>query len=116
MEYRQRYKYPFVVSCLMLVSGAALGIVRHLAFDFIFILGGVGYGLYYMLMPTEGLDLRLRRLVRMNVFASLLFILSGVARLGLFDSYGHQLWVVFLLMGVIFMAYASIIPNIGRKK
>lgn len=108
------YQYLYIISSLMLVSGAALGIVGHIIFDLIYLFGGVGYGLYFLLLPEVGRSIRRRRLVRMNVFAALLFVLSAASRMGLLDRYGSQLWVVALLLGLIFMIYANII--LGRRE
>lgn len=109
------YRYLYIVSCLMLVSGAALGIVGHVVFDVIYLLGALGYGLYYLLIPAQGLGVRMRRLVRMNVFAALLFLLSGSNRLGAFSQYGQQLWIVLLLLGLIFMVYANVVIGRGQN-
>ncbi len=111
-----RYRYLYIASTLLLLIGAATGIAQSLAMDIVYLVGALGYGLYYVLVPTDGLELRMRRLVRMNVFAALLFILSAVARLGVLDAYGSQLWVVCLLLGLIFMVYASVIPMLGKDR
>ena len=42
----KKYKYLYIVSVLMLLSGAALAMTRHTAFDVLYTLGGVGYTLY----------------------------------------------------------------------
>lgn len=104
-----KYRYLYIVSALMLLSGAALGMVRHIIFDVIYLLGAVGHGIYFIVAADPKAELRTKRLVRMNVFASLLFALSGLARLGLLDTYGQQLWVLFLLLGLIFMLYANLV-------
>lgn len=113
----RQYKYLYIVSSLMLVFGAALGIVQHIAYDYIYLLGAVGYGLYFLLAQDKDAPLRERRLVRMNVFASLLFIISAVFRLGYLPaSYGQQLWVLFMLLGLVFMLYANLVFVWSKKK
>lgn len=113
---KQQYKYLYIVSTLMILSGAALGMVEHLAFHLIYLLGGAGYLLYYLIAPEEHLPLRERRLIQMNAFAGLLFVVSGVARLGVFDAWGAKLWILFLLLAVIFMIYANLVlANIRSK-
>ena len=49
----KKYKYLYIVSVLMLLSGAALAMTRHTAFDVLYTLGGVGYTLYYILAPLR---------------------------------------------------------------
>ena len=77
----KKYKYLYIVSVLMLLSGAALAMTRHTAFDVLYTLGGVGYTLYYILAPLRDQPRLVRRVARMGVFSGLLFTLSGVARL-----------------------------------
>ena len=108
----KKYKYLYIVSVLMLLSGAALAMTRHTAFDVLYTLGGVGSTLYYILAPLRDQP----RLVRMGVFSGLLFTLSGVARFGLFDAYGQNAWLVFLVLGLVYMCYGNILLYIGDKK
>lgn len=103
----------YIVSTLALVVGAALGLLGHWLADSLYLMGALGYGVYYLLYPTACKPLRERRLVRMNVFASILFVASALARFGLFDRYGQQLWVVLLALGLIFMVYAHLAPSWG---
>lgn len=93
----------------MLVIGAALGITEHFISHLVYLLGSMGYGLYYLIISKQATDLRAKRLVRMNIFASIMFVLSAVSRLGALDKYGAQLWIVLLLLGLIFMIYANAI-------
>lgn len=94
----------------MLIVGAALGIMRMLIFDVVYLLGGLGYMLYFLLaFRGEKLPLRTNRLVKMSLLASLLFVISAVARLGYLDAYGAGLWILFFALGLIFMVYANII-------
>ena len=41
-----KYKYLYIVSVLLLLSGAALALTEQLLFDILYVLGAVGYGLY----------------------------------------------------------------------
>ena len=52
----------------------------------------------------------------MGVFSGLLFTLSGVARFGLFEAYGQNAWLVFLVLGLVYMCYGNILLYIGDKK
>ena len=112
----KKYKYLYIVSVLMLLSGAALAMTRHTAFDVLYILGGVGYTLYYILAPLRDQPRLVRRVARMGVFSGLLFTLSGVACFGLFDAYGQNAWLVFLVLGLVYMCYGNILLYIGDKK
>lgn len=103
----------YILSAIALVVGAALGILKHPLVDSLYLAGALGYSMHYLLYPTVGKPLRERRLVKMNVFTSLLFVGSALARWGLFDRYGQQLWVVLLALGLIFMVYAHLAPSWG---
>lgn len=93
----------------MLILGAGMGLMGHWVFDAIYLLGGIGYGLYFLLASRRNQSVREQRLSRMNVFASLLFIISAVARLGYLDAYGQGLWILFFALGLIFMLYANVV-------
>lgn len=110
------YRYIYIISSLLLLIGAASGMAESLVMDMVYLSGALGFGVYYLLAPTRRMSLRMRRLVRMNIFASLLFTLSAIVRMGWFERVGRQLWIVALLMGLIFMIYASVIPMLGRDR
>lgn len=107
---KTKYKYLYIVSSLLLILGAALGLMGSIILDLVYLTGALGYMLYFLLEPRgQQLDLRTSRLVKMNLLASLLFVLSAVARLGLLDSYGQGLWILCFALGLVFMIYANII-------
>ncbi len=54
-------------------------------------------------------DLIKQRISRMNLFASALLIISVVARFGLLENYGRNLWIFFFLLSGVFIIYANII-------
>ena len=56
-----KYKYLYIVSVLLLLSGAALALTEQLLFDILYALGAVGYGLYYVLAPERDASPLLRR-------------------------------------------------------
>lgn len=112
---KPEYKYLYIVSALMLLTGAALGMMHHIVFDAVYLLGALGYGLYFIVASDSKANIRTKRLVRMNVFASVLFVISALARFGLLDAYGQQLWILFLLLGLVFMLYTNAI-SIFRGK
>lgn len=106
----------YFISCVLLIIGGALGITHRIEADLTFLLGAIGYGSYYALLPSSDGELRQKRLVRMNIFASILFIVSAIARFGFLDRYGQQLWVFFLLLGLIFMVYANVTTGYTTRK
>lgn len=111
---QEQYKYLYIVSALMLISGAMLGIVGNIIFHIIYLLGAVGYLTYYIIAPSKGIGIREKRLVRMNAFAGLLFIVSAIARFRVLDAWGQKLWILFLTLGVVFMLYANVV--LGRTQ
>ena len=105
----KKYKYLYVVSVLMLLSGAALALTDHVIFDLIYALGAVGYLLYFLLAPEREASSALKRYARMGVFSGFLFVLSAAARFGLFDSFGANLWVFALLLALLYMIYGTVL-------
>lgn len=100
----------------MLVVGAGLGLLESRILDVVYLIGAVGYILYWFTQTGQTETLRLRRLARMNILAGVLFALSAVARMGLLDRYGAQLWVLAMTIGVIFMLYAHLVALFGTHK
>ncbi len=111
-----KYKYLYIVSVLLLLSGAALALTEQLLFDILYALGSVGYGLYYVLAPERDASPLLRRVARMGVFSGLLFLLSAAARFGLFDAFGRGAWLVFLALGLLYMIYGNVLLYLDDKK
>ena len=50
----KQYKYLYIVSVLLLLSGAALAVIDHPVFDIIYGLGAFGYAAYYLRMSSRG--------------------------------------------------------------
>lgn len=113
---KPQYQYLYLMSSLMLISGAALALTGHIVFDIVYLLGGLGYLLYFLIAPERQQSLRTSRLVKMSLLASVLFIISAVARFGYLDAYGQQLWILFFALGLIFMLYANIIGLYTKDK
>ena len=105
-----KYKYLYIVSVLLIISGAALALTEHRLFDVLYGLGAVGYGLYYVLAPERDASRLLRRVARMGVFSGLLFLLSAVAR------FGRGAWLVFLALGLVYMIYGNVLLYMAEKK
>lgn len=112
----RRYKYLYIVSLLLLLSGAALALTHHLLFDLLYLLGGIGYGLYFLVAPEKGAAPIVCRVARLGVYTSILFILSGVARFGVFDAYGANAWVVLLALGLVYMIYSNVLLYLDERK
>ena len=111
-----KYKYLYIVSVLLIISGAALALTEHRLFDVLYGLGAVGYALYYVLALERDASRLLRRVARMGVFSGLLFLLSAVARFGVFDSFGRGAWLVFLALGLVYMIYGNVLLYMDEKK
>lgn len=111
-----KYKYLYIVSLLLLLSGAALALTKHLLFDLIYSAGALGYGAYHLLAPQADAPKIIRRVARMGVFSGILFALSAVARFGIFDAYGQNAWVVFLALGLVYMIYGNILLYLDERK
>jgi len=111
-----KYKYLYIVSVLLIISGAALALTEHRLFDVLYGLGAIGYGLYYVLAPERDASRLLRRVARMGVFSGLLFLISAAARFDTFATFGQGLWLVFLALGLIYMIYGNVLLYIDERK
>ena len=112
----KKYKYLYIVSVLLLLTGAALAMTHHLIFDITYTLGALGYTLYYILAPLKEQPHFIRRVTRMGVFSGLLFLLSAVSRFGVFDAYGQNAWLLFLALGLVYMCYGNVLLYLGEHK
>ena len=112
----RKYKYLYIVSVLMLLTGAALAMTHHIIFNIIYTLGALGYTLYYALAPLKEQPRLIRRVARMGVFSGLLFLLSAIARFGLFDAYGQNAWLLFLALGLVYMCYGNVLLYLSEHK
>ena len=112
----KKYKYLYIVSVLMLLTGAALAMTRHIVFDIIYTLGALGYTLYYVLAPLKERSHLIRRVTRMGAFSRLLFLLSAIARFGVFDAYGRNAWLLFLALGLVYMCYGNVLLYFSERK
>lgn len=112
----KKYKYLYIVSVLMLLTGAALAMTRHIVFDIIYTLGALGYTLYYVLAPLKERSHLIRRVTRMGAFSGLLFLLSAIARFGVFDAYGRNAWLLFLALGLVYMCHGNVLLYFSERK
>ena len=106
-----KYKYLYIVSLLLLLSGAALQLTGHFVFDLCYALGAAGYLAYYLVAPERDAPQVVRRVARMGVFG-----LSAVARFGVFDAYGQNAWLLFLALGLVYMIYGNVLLYLDEKK
>lgn len=111
-----KYKYLYIVSLLLLLSGAALALTANRFFDILYLLGALGYSIYHLIALEPGAPIILRRVARMGVFSGILFLLSAVARFGLFDSYGKNAWLLFLALGLVYMIYGNVLLYLDERK
>lgn len=105
MERKKITDITYQISCLLLVAGAALGYSPAWWAKLLLAIGAAGYLLTFMLVSPLGLDMRTRRLYRMNFLAGLLFGVSAYFR---YMGRGQMEWLLFFAIGLVFMIYASI--------
>lgn len=110
--------YMYYLAAIMILFGVAVGLAveKNIIVNIIYLLGGILYYGCYLIKPKSKNDIRSRRLDNMNAFAGILFVVSALFKLELFTSLGTNLWVLFLTMAVIFMAYSFIITLVSEKK
>ena len=90
----------------LLITGAILFLTRWFYAPYLYAFGTAGVALFFMTMPREGLNLRERRLLRINVIASVMMIISSY-----FMFKGHTGWVVFLLIAALLILYTSFVKR-----
>jgi len=94
----------FMVSGILVFTGAVLYITHWFYSPYLFAFGSAGITLCFMTTPVENLDFRHRRLHRINVIAGISMIVSSV-----FMFRGKMEWVVFLLISAVLLLYTSFI-------
>ncbi len=107
----QKLQWLYVLATLTLIFGA-LPLFANASFGrVLYAVGAVAYALYYLLyhFVNQELSLLKKRIIRLNTFASVLLIISAVARFGYLDRYGQNLWIFFLGLALIFIVYANIL-------
>lgn len=52
----------------------------------------------------------------MGAFSGLLFLLSAIARFGVFDAYGRNAWLLFLALGLVYMCYGNVLLYLSERK
>ncbi len=112
---KDKLQWLYMLASLMIIIGALPFFGTSLVIKAIYAIGVAGYALYYFIYDFgQEASLLERRIVRLNRFASVLLLVSAVARFGLLDRYGQNLWVFFLGLALAFILYANIL--LLRKK
>ncbi len=102
----------FQLSALLVVIGAALPIfVQETWVPYVFAVGAAGMSITRLITPYRGKNFRLRRLVMMELLATLML---------LFASYlmfrGGNDWIVLLTISAFLQLYTSIMIPQERKR
>lgn len=110
--YQKIKEIVFQLSAIAVVIGAALPIFIHETWvPYVFASGAAGMSIIRLISPYRGNNLRLRRLILMELLGTLML---------LFASYimfrGGYDWVVLLTISAFLQLYASIIIPRERKK
>ena len=101
-----------MLSALLAVVGAVLYITHWAYAPWLFAVGAAGVTVGYMTATRrDDLDLRRRRLNRLNVFAGLAMIAASV-----FMFRGRMGWVALLLIAALIQLYTSFVPTDKGKK
>jgi len=96
--------YLFMVSGVLVLSGALLYITQWFYSPYIFAFGTAGITFCYLTAPYQALDFRRRRLHRINIMAGFSMIASSV-----FMFRRKMEWAVFLLIAALLILYTSFI-------
>lgn len=104
---RKTRTFIFVTAALLVLAGAALYLTQWVIAPYLFAVGTAGIAVCYLTLPTEGMNLRTKRLHRMNVIAGLLGVAASALMLA-----GRKEWVLCLTISAILQVYTSfVIPK-----
>jgi hypothetical protein len=92
----------FAFSGILVLAGSALYLIKWMHAPYLFAVGAAGVTVCYMTVPSETLNLRLRRLNRLNVFAGIAMIAASV-----FMFKQRMEWVACLLIAALIQLYTS---------
>jgi len=96
--------YIFIFSGILVLIGAILYLSRWIYAPYLFATGAAGVTVYYMTIPYQTLNYRMRRLYRMNILAGIVMIAASVL---MFKQ--RMEWVVCLLISAILQLYTSFV-------
>ena len=88
----------------LVFSGAFLYITHWYYTSYIYAIGTAGITICFLTAPYQRLDIRLRRLHRINIMAGISMIVSSV-----FMFQRKMEWVIFLLIAALLILYTSFI-------
>jgi len=96
----------FAFSGILVLAGSALYLSKWMYAPYLFAVGAAGITVCYMTVPSETLNLRLRRLNRLNVFAGMAMIVASV-----FMFRQRMEWVACLLIAALVQIYTSFVNS-----
>lgn len=106
------------IGLLLIVCGTALPLFRveGLLFKYLFCAGAVMVLAGRLMLPTvKDASLRLKRLLRMEIWAGIAFCIGGFFMW--YDGVGRMDWLAFALAGGVMQIYTSImIPRVAAKE
>lgn len=100
----------FYIAGILLLAGAALYLSQWFLAPYLFAVGAAGIAVCYLTLPTKDMELRMRRLHRYNIIASILMICAS----GLMFK-DRKEWVLCLTIAAILQLYASFVSS-GKQK
>lgn len=98
----------FNIAGLLVLAGAALYLTGWETAPYLFAVGSAGIAVCYLTLPVKDLEIRQRRLHRLNVIAALLMICAS----GFMFNQRNE-WILLLSIAAILQLYASFV---GGKK
>lgn len=109
----------FNIGLLLVLAGTALPLlmVDMQAGSYMYCIGAAAAFIGKLIRKVDkSLPLRVRRLMRMELWAALIFCVGGVFRLFPQWAYGPNDWLAFTLAGGVLIVYATLmIPRALRK-
>ncbi len=112
---KAKHQWLYMLGASLTILGALPIIQGSEVLIYIYALGVFAYTLYYLICDWGiKLDVFEQRIIRLNRFASVLLLVSAVARFGLLDNYGQNLWIFFLGLALVFILYANILLLIKK--
>lgn len=104
---RKTRTFIFTIAALLVLAGAALYLTKWIVAPYLFAVGTAGIAVCYLTLPTAGMNVRTKRLHRMNVIAGLLGVAASALMLA-----GRKEWVLCLTISAILQVYTSfVIPK-----
>jgi TRAP-type uncharacterized transport system fused permease subunit len=98
--------YFFILSGILLLTGAISYLPHWYYAPYLYAFGAAGVTVSFMTAEYHGLNFRERRLHRINVIASIMIVISSF-----FMFRSHNGWVVFLLIAALLMLYTSFVKT-----